>query len=170
MALFKDIINGELPSEARDLLVTSRLVALAKPNSNGLRPIAVGELFYRLAAIVAMRRVSEQAAELLAPHQYGLGVAAGAEKIVHSLQHELTDTDKRLGLLQMCHCIQAINEMSSALQMWAPSWPSVCSTSAVGVHACYCYTEYGVADSHEEGDCWVCVEMEVVGRAGGCDH
>jgi hypothetical protein len=27
-----------------------------------------------------------------------------------------------------------------------------------------------VADSHEEGDCWVCVEMEVVGRAGGCDQ
>ena len=61
----------------------------------------MGELFYRLAAIVAVRRVSKQAAELLAPHQYGLGVAAGAEKIVHSLQHELTDKDKRLALLQL---------------------------------------------------------------------
>ena len=101
IALFEDIINGELPSEARELLLTSRLVALAKPNSDGLRPIAVGELFYRLAAIVAVRRVSKQAAELLAPHQYGLGVAAGAEKIVHSLQHELTDKDKRLALLQL---------------------------------------------------------------------
>ena len=101
IALFRDIINGELPSEARELLLTSRLVALAKPNSDGLRPIAVGELLYRLAAIVAVRRVSKQAAELLAPHQYGLGVAAGAEKIVHSLQHELTDTDKRLALLQL---------------------------------------------------------------------
>ena len=101
IALFKDIINGELPSDARELLLTSRLVALAKPNSDGLRPIAVGELFYRLAAIVAVRRVSKQAAKLLAPHQYGLGVAAGAEKIVHSLQHELTDTDKRLALLQL---------------------------------------------------------------------
>ena len=55
-----------------------------------------------------MRRVSSEAAQLLAPHQYGIGVAAGAEKIIHSLQHELTDTDKRLALLQICHCIQTV--------------------------------------------------------------
>ena len=76
-------------------------MALNKPNSDGYRPIAVGELFYRLAAIVAVRRVSTEAAQLLAPHQYGMGVAAGAEKIVHSVQHELTDTDKRLAMLQL---------------------------------------------------------------------
>ena len=39
-----------------------------------------------------------------------------------------------LALLQMYHCIQTVG-LSSALQMWAPSWPSVCNTSAVGVHA-----------------------------------
>ena len=32
------------------------------------------------------------------------------------------------------HCIQTVG-LSSALQMWAPSWPSVCNTSMVGVHA-----------------------------------
>ena len=52
----------------------TRLVALTKPNSNGYRPIAVGELFYRLAAIVAVRRVSSEAAALFTPHQYGFGV------------------------------------------------------------------------------------------------
>ena len=101
VALLKDIINGELPKDARQLLLASRLVALTKPNSDGFRPIAVGEVFYRLAAIVAVKRVSNEAAELLKPHQYGIGVAAGAEKILHSLQHELTDTDKRLALLQL---------------------------------------------------------------------
>ena len=101
MALLRDIIDGELPDDARQLLLASRLVALSKPNSDGYRPIAVGELFYRLAAIVAVRRVSSEAAMLLAPHQYGIGVAGGAEKIVHSLQHELVDTDKRLALLQI---------------------------------------------------------------------
>lgn len=100
-ALLRDIINGDMPDDARQLLLTSRLVALTKPNSDGYRPIAVGELFYRLAAIVAVRRVSDQAATLLAPHQYGIGVAAGAEKILHSLQHELADSDKRLALLQL---------------------------------------------------------------------
>ena len=101
IALLRDIVNGELPDDARQLLLTSRLVALNKPNSDGYRPIAVGELFYRLAAIVAVIRVSTEAAQLLAPHQYGMGVAAGAEKIVHSAQHELTDTDKRLAMLQL---------------------------------------------------------------------
>jgi hypothetical protein len=100
-ALLCDIMNGELPDDARQLLLSSRLVALTKPSGDGYRPIAVGELFYRLAAIVAVRRVSGEAAQLLTPHQYGIGVAAGAEKIVHSLQHELTDTDKRLALLQL---------------------------------------------------------------------
>ena len=101
IALLADIINGQLPDDARQLLLASRLVALSKPNSEGHRPIAVGELFYRLAAIVAVRRVSSEAASLLAPHQYGIGVPGGAEKIVHSLQHELVDTDKRLALLQL---------------------------------------------------------------------
>ena len=101
IALLRDVINGQLPDDARQLLLTSRLIALTKPNSDGYRPIAVGELFYRLAAIVAVRRVSDVAAQLLAPHQYGVGVAAGAEKILHSLQHELVDKDKRLALLQL---------------------------------------------------------------------
>ena len=101
IALLRDIINGDLPDDARQLLLTSRLVALTKPNSDGYRPIAVGELFYRLAAIVAVKRVSTEPARLLAPHQYGMGVAAGAEKILHSVQHELTDSDKRLALLQL---------------------------------------------------------------------
>jgi hypothetical protein len=101
VALLRDIINGELPDEARQLLLTSRLVALAKPNSDSLRPIAVGEMLYRLAAIVAVRRVASEAAGLLAPHQYGVGVPAGAERIVHSLQHELTDADKRPALLTL---------------------------------------------------------------------
>ena len=101
VALLRDIINGELPDEARQLLLTSRLVALAKPNSDSLRPIAIGEMLYRLAAIVAVRRVTSDAAGLLAPHQYGVGVPAGAERIVHSLQHELTDADKRPALLTL---------------------------------------------------------------------
>ena len=56
IALFKDIVNGGLPDDARQLLLASRLVALAKPNSDGYRPIAVGEMFYRLAAIVAVEK------------------------------------------------------------------------------------------------------------------
>ena len=100
LALLRDIINGDVPDEARELLLASRLVALSKPNG-GCRPIAVGEQLYRLAAIVATSRVCEAAAPLLAPHQYGVGVPAGAERILHALQHKLTDRDERLALLQL---------------------------------------------------------------------
>jgi hypothetical protein len=56
---------------------------------------------YRLAAIIAVNQVSTEAAALLAPHQYGVGVPAGAERILHALQHKLTDKEERLALLQL---------------------------------------------------------------------
>lgn len=61
IALLKDIINGQLPERARQLLLSSRLVALSKPGGS-YRPIAVGELFYRLAGVLVVRKVTEAAA------------------------------------------------------------------------------------------------------------
>jgi hypothetical protein len=99
IALLSDICNGSLSEEAKQYLLASRLVAITKPDSDSLRPIAVGELFYRLAAVIAVSRESKSAAELLAPHQLGVGVPSGAERIVHSMQYELTDrTAKRAAL------------------------------------------------------------------------
>ena len=101
IALLKDIVNGQLPASAQQLLLSSRLVALNKPDGGGLRPIAMGELFYRLAALTMTRRMAGTAASLLSPHQYGVGVASGAERVVHSLQHLLANASRRLSLLQL---------------------------------------------------------------------
>jgi hypothetical protein len=99
IALLKDILNGNIPDAARPYLLASRLVAITKPESDILRPIAVGELFYRLAAVIAVSRTGATAAQLLAPHQLGVGVPSGAERIVHSMQYSLTDrTVKRAAL------------------------------------------------------------------------
>jgi hypothetical protein len=100
IALLKDIINGNLPDRARQLLLACRAVAMAKP-TGGYRPIAVGEMFYRLAGVIVVRKVTDAAATLLAPHQYGVGVLSGAEKILHSLQHTLTDKSAKLALLKV---------------------------------------------------------------------
>lgn len=100
IALLKDIINGNLPDHARQLLLACRAVALNKP-SGGYRPIAVGELFYRLAGVIVVRKITGAAASLLAPHQYGVGVPSGAERILHSLQHTLSDKSKKLALLKI---------------------------------------------------------------------
>src|ERR1700709_2971581 len=48
-----------------------------------------------------MRKVARAAAALLPPHQPGVGVASGAERIVHSLQHTLTDKGRRHALLKL---------------------------------------------------------------------
>jgi hypothetical protein len=87
VALLKDILNGNIPDAARPYLLASRLVAITKPDSDSLRPIAVGELFYRLAAVIAVSRTRTAAARLLSPHQHGVGVPSGAERIVHSMQY-----------------------------------------------------------------------------------
>ena len=100
IALLKDILNGNLPDRARELLLASRLVALTKTEGK-YRPIAVGELFPRLAGKLAMNKVTSAAAALLAPHQLGVGVPCGAERIVHSLQHTLTDVNSRHALLKV---------------------------------------------------------------------
>jgi hypothetical protein len=126
IALLKDISNGHLPEEARQLLLASRLVGLAKPD-NGVRPIAIGELFYRLAAVSAARKATPEAAALLTPHQYGLGVAGGAEQLLHSLQHTLTDKSSRLAALKIdisnafnsCNRAQLLQQLYSTRELSA---------------------------------------------------
>jgi hypothetical protein len=87
--LITNIINGDIPDEVRAHLISCRLVALGKKD-NGVRPIAVGELFYRVAAAHAACIVRDDAAELLAPHQYGVGVNNGCTKIIHNISYSLT--------------------------------------------------------------------------------
>ena len=113
ITLLSDIINNNLPDEARQYLLSSRVVGLSKPD-HGVRPIAIGEVFYRLAAVLAVRRVTAAASALLVPHQYGIGVGSGAERILHSMQHTLTDKQRRLAALK-CDISNAFNCCNRAL-------------------------------------------------------
>ena len=69
---------GTLPG--KQLLLASRLIALDKPGG-GVRPIAVGELLYRLVAKVALSK--SYSLSQLAPFQLGVKTAGGVEPIVH---------------------------------------------------------------------------------------
>ena len=88
--ILQDMASGTLPAVVRPHMSATRLVALGKPNGSP-RPIAMGELFYRIVAVRAVHEVQDQTARLLAPHQYGIGVPGGCEHIVHCMQHSLTD-------------------------------------------------------------------------------
>ncbi|KAL0208514.1 hypothetical protein P9112_011101 [Eukaryota sp. TZLM1-RC] len=55
--------------------------------SNGVRPLAVGELFYRIAAGLALSKVNVD--YLINSNQYGVKVPGGGEAIVHSIRSNL---------------------------------------------------------------------------------
>ena len=67
-SIISDITLGRIPPAVRPHITAPRLTALAQPNGDP-RPIAMGELFYRLSAVRALRSVSAAARTLLAPHQ-----------------------------------------------------------------------------------------------------
>ncbi|KAL2612792.1 hypothetical protein R1flu_024484 [Riccia fluitans] len=70
------------------LLGASRLLALAKP-SGGVRPIAVGEVLYRLVARTLGFQFREALADHFSPLQFGVATRGGCETIIHGLRATL---------------------------------------------------------------------------------
>ena len=110
--LVSDITNGDLPPESKPYLLSSRLVTLPKPNSD-IRPIAVGEMFYRLAAMRAQSLVTSTAAGLLQPIQFGVAISDGCGIAVHTIQHALEQTNFPVAALAV-DFRNAFNERSRA--------------------------------------------------------
>ena len=77
------LFSASLPPVCVDDLTASILVPLAK-SSNGVRPIAIGEAFIRIAGKVAMAKVRGLGAE--GERQYGVCKQAGLERLLHKLR------------------------------------------------------------------------------------
>jgi hypothetical protein len=86
--LISHIVNDQLPATVRSLLNTCVLVSLEK-DGGGRRPVAMGDMFYRMAARFALSLVLEPAQRALRPHQFAVGVEDGCTQVVQSLQHLL---------------------------------------------------------------------------------
>ena len=71
------ILNGEVRGRAREVLLTSVLVGIGKPKG-GVRPIAIGEVFYKLAALYALRTIRDDIPGALGAGQFAL-LPGGAE-------------------------------------------------------------------------------------------
>ena len=82
------MLEGKTPEQIRPALFGGALTALQK-NCGGVRPIAVGYTWRRLAGKVACRLLSLRASTLLAPRQLGFGVPGGAEAAVHATRRYL---------------------------------------------------------------------------------
>jgi hypothetical protein len=82
------MLAGGTPNQVRPIIFGGALTAIDK-KGGGVRPIAVGYTWRRLAGKVACRLVSAKAAALLSPRQLGFGVPGGAEVAVHATRRYL---------------------------------------------------------------------------------
>ena len=87
--LLNDLLSGDIPP--CHLLLASRLIALEKPQG-GVRPNAIGEAFLRLSSNCALS-TAQNAEDLLAPLQIGVGISGGAEIPGHLLRPDFSNPD-----------------------------------------------------------------------------
>ena len=82
-------IVGNIPDTARQAFFSANLVALKKKDG-GLRPIAVGSIYRRLAGKLVSKHMTSALSAQLRPVQLGVGTPLGCEAAVHAVR-EFTD-------------------------------------------------------------------------------
>ena len=93
--LIQLIRNGRLSDQCRTYLLSCPVIPTVKHNG-GIRPVTIGETFYKMAAVIALHDIEEVAVELLGPDQYALRPGAGVgyyrsqSCTGHVLGHRLT--------------------------------------------------------------------------------
>ena len=83
--LAERLASGSFPH--REMLLSCKLIALQKPN-NGVRPIAMGEVFYKLAAISFL---NSKPIYDLPSYQFGVGTPYGVEPLLHIFEELCPD-------------------------------------------------------------------------------
>ena len=115
LQLTQSICAGQNSADSH-LLTGSVLLPLHKAD-NGIRPIAIGEIIYRLAGRLISRCVSQRIGQKLKPIQYGVGVKGGAEIVIHALRlkKQTILADKQPNMLnpQVILSIDLINAFNS---------------------------------------------------------
>ena len=88
------MLSGKLPRHGA--LLDSALIGLMKPN-NDVRPIAIGEVWYRFAASCALAALGHTGAAL-APVQLGAGTQGGVYAAVHAVKAALAADPQAIAL------------------------------------------------------------------------
>jgi hypothetical protein len=101
-ALINLLMNGSCPHSVTSVLFGGRLIALQK-KSGGIRPIAIGYTWRRLAAKCANKHALTQLAGSLAPAQLGVGTPGGCEATQAAARPRFTP---HAGFLPICQTSQ----------------------------------------------------------------
>ena len=96
-----DCANGELPDQMMKFMMGARMVPLDKGGPDGgVRPVAVGELFVKMAAVGALTTVVREAALFLAKEgQVGVSTKGGLDYIIHSVHAALLTDEEMVAAL-----------------------------------------------------------------------
>src|SRR5260221_13004965 len=87
-ALVNTLLQGSCPEQVQNLLFGGNLIALNKKDG-GVRPIAVGSVWRRLAAKCANAFAIQKVSGLISPTQLGVGLKGGAEAAAHAARRNL---------------------------------------------------------------------------------
>jgi len=115
------VLQGSAPGQS--MLCASRLTPLAKPDG-GVRPIAVGELLYRLIVKVILRHSARPG--MLLPTQFGVGSSGGVEPMIRAIQQTVDRapgyTFTQLTSLDFKNAFNTLDrlELASGLRRFAP--------------------------------------------------
>lgn len=94
------LARGHAPTNLQPFLAGAGISALLKEDPDDLRPIAVGELFRRLASKAMCITLKEEARAYLWPLQVGVGSQLACETVVHTISQYMSR--KKRGQGQSC--------------------------------------------------------------------
>ena len=80
------LLSGEMPRHSS--LLDAALIGVIKP-AGGVRPIAICEVWLRLAGTCALLTLGEQGEKLLQDGQFGVGISGGCDAAVHAVRTAL---------------------------------------------------------------------------------
>ncbi|GJY70855.1 putative reverse transcriptase domain-containing protein [Tanacetum coccineum] len=94
------LLEGRCPKVLAEFVASAPLMPLLKPD-NGIRPIAVGAIWRRLASKVAMKGVRKEMSKYLEDFQFGVGVPSGADAVLYGANRFLNKfhSDRSLAML-----------------------------------------------------------------------
>ena len=123
--VFSKLLRGQIPQQARDLLLAENLTALRKKNG-GIRIIAVGNVFRRLASKIAAKRVILELRRQLLSVQLGVGgrFEAAAQAVRAFVQSPVVPGSKILVKLDM-HKASSTVRRDHFHEVCSPRAPSI---------------------------------------------
>lgn len=110
---FLDIVNNNLDPSVAERLINCKLIGIVKPDGT-YRPIAMGEVFLKVAAHLQMTKCNASIKEHFKDLQFGVACKGGAEVILHRVRRR---KHKYILTLDMCNAFNTVHREAIAKEL-----------------------------------------------------